>query len=145
MPLVYIQNRELIDGHLNNASNVINQQATQVRDLAAQHTGRAGEVAKSTMSQYSAKAQDLIGQAKNKTTGTTSSDSTTASSNGPASTGTTSTGLSSEPLNTSSTNGIKREDFPSAPQESFPAAPSAEPIRRTEVPTDPIPQTLPAQ
>ncbi|PSK54757.1 Reticulon-like protein 1 [Elsinoe australis] len=145
VPLVYIQNRELIDGHLNNASNVINQQATQVRDLAAQHTGRAGEVAKSTMSQYSAKAQDLIGQAKNKTTGTTSSDSTTASSNGPASTGTTSTGLSSEPLNTSSTNGIKREDFPSAPQESFPAAPSAEPIRRTEVPTDPMPQTLPAQ
>ncbi|KAF2227431.1 Reticulon-domain-containing protein [Elsinoe ampelina] len=120
VPLVYIQNRELIDGHLNNASTMINQQATQVRDLAAQHTGRAGEVAKSTVSQYTAQVQDLIGQAKNKTSGTTS--------------GTTSTQpTASQPIS----NGVKKEDFPTAPR--------AEPITSSEVPSDPIPQSIPAQ
>ncbi|KAF4554291.1 Reticulon-like protein [Elsinoe fawcettii] len=119
VPLIYIQNRELIDGHLNNASTIINQQATQVRDLAAQHTGRAGEVAKSTVSQYTAQVQDLIGQAKAKTSNSTTSEPT---SNG---------------VTNGVTNGVKKEDFP--------AAPKAEPIKSTEVPTDPMPQSIPAQ
>lgn len=65
-PLLYIQNKEFIDHHLNNAGTIVNDQTSQFRDLAAQHTSRAGEVAKSTVSQYSAKAQELIGQTKSK-------------------------------------------------------------------------------
>ena len=105
-PLLYIQNRELIDHHVNNAGNVINDQATQVRDLAGQHAGRAGEVAKSTMNQYTAKAQEMMGQAKNKAS---SSDAPNPANLNPA---------KNEPERS-----ISKEDFPSAPKENFNSAP----------------------
>jgi len=60
-PLIYIQNKELIDHHIHNAGNVINDQATQIKDLAAQHTGRATETVKQYTNEYTKKAQDLIG------------------------------------------------------------------------------------
>jgi hypothetical protein len=66
-PLVYIKNQELIDGHLEHATNVVNTQAAQVRDLTAQHTARATDVAKGYASDLSTKASDLIGQARGQT------------------------------------------------------------------------------
>jgi len=68
-PLVYIKNKEFIDAHLNHAKNIASAQANQVRDLAAQHTGRATENLKTYTSDYTKKAQDLIGQTRAKTTG----------------------------------------------------------------------------
>ncbi|KAF2403785.1 cell lysis protein-like protein [Trichodelitschia bisporula] len=66
-PLIYLQNKEAIDAHLQNAGHVINQQATQVKDLAAQHTGRATESVRTYASEYSKVAQDYIGTARQKT------------------------------------------------------------------------------
>ncbi|KAI9690081.1 MAG: hypothetical protein M1820_010020 [Bogoriella megaspora] len=61
-PLVYIQNRELIDGHLDNASSVVTQQTSQFRDLAAHHTGRATDSLVQATKGYTAKAQEYMGQ-----------------------------------------------------------------------------------
>lgn len=63
-PLIYIKNQTLIDQHLSNAQDLINQQATQVRDLAQQHTSKAVEASQSALKDYSAKASEMIGGAK---------------------------------------------------------------------------------
>lgn len=63
-PLIYIKNQTLIDHHLSNAQDLINQQATQVRDLAQQHTSKAVEASQSALKDYSAKASEMIGGAK---------------------------------------------------------------------------------
>jgi hypothetical protein len=60
-PLIYIQNKELIDEHITKAGSVNNDQANQVRELAAQHTGRATETMKQYTSEYTKKAQDIMG------------------------------------------------------------------------------------
>jgi hypothetical protein len=70
-PLVYLQNKELIDAHINHAGEVINSQANQVRDLAAQHTSQATETIRGYAGEYSQKAQDYIGQARGRTNGAT--------------------------------------------------------------------------
>jgi len=102
-PLVYIKNKDFIDEHLQNANNRINQQATQVKDLAAQHTGRATETMKSYAGEYTKKAQDMMGQSRQKI---------------PANAGTASSTNSSS---------VKASDFPSAPkQEPQYSVPSAE-------------------
>jgi hypothetical protein len=67
-PLVYTQNKELIDGHIDHAGNVINAQANQVRDIAAQHTSQASETLRSYAGEYSQKAQQLINEARGKAT-----------------------------------------------------------------------------
>lgn len=63
-PLVYIKNQELIDHHLSNAQSLLNEQATQVRDMAQQHTSKAMEASQTALKDYSAKAGELIGGAK---------------------------------------------------------------------------------
>jgi len=70
-PLVYLKNKEFIDAHLNNAKNIASAQANQVRDLAAQHTGRATENLKTYTNEYTKKAQDIMGQTRAKATGNT--------------------------------------------------------------------------
>jgi len=63
-PLMYISNQELIDQHINHAHTVVTEQAVQVRDLAAKHTNQAVEQSQSLLKDYSAKAQEMIGQGK---------------------------------------------------------------------------------
>ncbi|KKY29189.1 putative cell lysis protein [Phaeomoniella chlamydospora] len=65
-PLIYLENKELIDGHLNNASDIINQQTNQFKDLAGQHTSRATETVKQYTGEYAAKAQEMIGTGKSR-------------------------------------------------------------------------------
>jgi hypothetical protein len=77
-PLIYLQNKEFIDAHLNNAKELASAQATQVRDLAAQHTGRATESLKGYTNEYTKKAQEMIGQTKAKASGVQASDFPTA-------------------------------------------------------------------
>lgn len=67
-PLIYMTNKELIDEHLSNASNIVNQQAGQVRDLAGHHSARAQETVKAYAGDYSAKAQEYIGNARGRST-----------------------------------------------------------------------------
>ena len=63
-PLIYMNNKELIDTHLANAQDVANTQAKQVKDLAGHHTARASETVKQYAGGYSAKAQEYIGSAR---------------------------------------------------------------------------------
>ena len=62
-PLIYVNNKEIIDQQIANASNIVNSQAHQVKDLAAHHTARATETAKQYTGEYTAKARDMIGGA----------------------------------------------------------------------------------
>lgn len=66
-PLVYMSNKEFIDHHLENATNVVNAQATQVKDLAGHHTSRAMETTKAYAGDYATKAQGYIGSARGST------------------------------------------------------------------------------
>ena len=68
VPLIYTSNQEFIDEHLNKASEVVNSQTAQVRDLASQHTSRASETVKAYAGDYTAKAQEYIGSARGRST-----------------------------------------------------------------------------
>ncbi|KAL8812150.1 MAG: hypothetical protein Q9223_007363 [Gallowayella weberi] len=106
-PLVYTTNKELIDHHVENATNVVNAQATQVRDLAGHHTSRATSVVKEYAGDYTSKAQEYIGSARAK-----APTSPTAANSGAKS------GPGTQPAYTSS-------DFPHAPkQEPMPGVTS---------------------
>lgn len=67
-PLIYMTNKELIDHHVKNASDVANAQANQLKDLAGHHTARAHETVKSYAGDYSAKAQEYMGNARGRST-----------------------------------------------------------------------------
>jgi len=97
-PLIYKTNKELIDHHLTNASNVVNQQTEQVKQLASHHAARAADSTKAYAADYSAKAQELIGNAR----GRSASPATVKKESAPA---------------------YKSEDFPAAPKEDFKAPP----------------------
>ena len=74
-------NKELIDHHVNNASQVVNSQASQVKDLAGHHTARATETVRAYAGDYSAKAQNYIGSARGRSTSPEISSGSMASSN----------------------------------------------------------------
>ena len=111
-PLIYMSNQEIIDEWLQNASNVVNAQATQVRDLAGHHTSRATETVKSYAGDYTSKASSYIGSARGGSASPVSSPK-----GAKASPGATAGPGSSPKYNTS--------DFPHAPkQEPIPGATS---------------------
>ena len=63
-PLVYIKNKDFIDQHLNNATNIASKQTAQLRQVAAQNANKAMEATSSATSQYVSVAQEYIGSAK---------------------------------------------------------------------------------
>lgn len=63
-PLVYIKNKEIIDAQIRQTSDMVSQQATQFKDLAAQHTGNAAKTFQSYAGEYTSKAQGMIGNAR---------------------------------------------------------------------------------
>lgn len=63
-PLVYLQNKELIDAQIQQTSDMVTQQATQFKDLAAQHTGNTVKTFQNYAGEYTSKAQDMIGNAR---------------------------------------------------------------------------------
>lgn len=103
-PLIYMTNKELIDEHMANASNIVNSQANQVKDLAGHHTARASETVKAYAGDYSAKAQNYIGNARGRSTSPEVSSSKPMS-NAP---------LKSEP---GSKPDYSPSDFPHAPKQ----------------------------
>lgn len=103
-PLIYVQNQEFIDEQINHASGIVSAQATQVKDLASQHAGQGFETVKAYTGAGAAKAQELIGTARQNIPSPLQSKSQPAS-------GST----------------IKEEAFPTAPKtETFPSAPKTE-------------------
>ena len=101
-PLVYMTNKELIDHHVQNASEVANSQANQLKDLAGHHTSRAHETVKSYAGDYTAKAQEYIGNARGRST----------SPEVAISKPTFNTPIKSEPG-----SGLSDSDFPHAPKQ----------------------------
>jgi len=112
-PLIYVNNKEFIDAHINHAGKVINDQASQVRDMAAQHTNQATETIKTYAGEYSNKAQQIINDARGK--------ATNGSAGNPAQSG-----------NARSAPAVKTTDFPTAPK-SEPIV-IGEPIKISEGP-----------
>ena len=105
-PLIYMQNQELIDEHLANASEVINNQAVQIKDLAGHHTARAQDTVKAYAGDYSAKAQNYIGNARGRSTSPEVANSK-SSANAP---------IKSEP---GSQPKYSSSDFPHAPKQEL--------------------------
>ncbi|KAG9769684.1 hypothetical protein KCU95_g16455, partial [Aureobasidium melanogenum] len=64
IPLIYINNREVIDAQIEQASTIISEQTQQVRTIAAEQTQHATDIAKSTATDLQNRASELIGQAK---------------------------------------------------------------------------------
>ncbi|CAJ2502143.1 Uu.00g049960.m01.CDS01 [Anthostomella pinea] len=92
-PLIYTTNQELIDHHLKNASNIVNNQTEQFRTVASKHTSQATEITKQYMGDYTAKAQQML-------RGSRASSPEATSRPAPQS-------------------GLKDTDFPEAPKEEF--------------------------
>ena len=60
VPLIYTSNQELIDHHIQQASDIVNAQTNQIREVASKHTAHATEITKQYMGDYTNKAQQLI-------------------------------------------------------------------------------------
>lgn len=60
VPPVYAMNKEVIDEQLKNASDVVNEQTTQLRSAAGKHTSHVTDLTKQYMGDYSAKAQSIL-------------------------------------------------------------------------------------
>lgn len=104
-PLIYKANQELIDHHIKNASDVINSQTEQVKQLASHHAARATETTKQYAGEYAAKAQEMIGSRSR-------SVSPTITKAEPA------------PIKKENIPAYKSEDFPAAPKEEFKSVPA---------------------
>jgi hypothetical protein len=101
-PLVYKTNKEAIDHYIAQATDIVNQQSKHVRDVTTQQASRAAETTKAYAADYSSKAQELIGNARGRSTSPTA--------------------VKSEPT-LKQDSAFKSEDFPAAPKEDFKAAP----------------------
>ncbi|KAJ9637034.1 hypothetical protein, variant [Exophiala oligosperma] len=91
-PLIYVENKEVIDAQLEYAGEVIGQQTNQIKDLTAQHTSRGFETVKQYTGTATAKAQEAIGSARQRI-----------------------------PSPTTAKSSIKEGDFPSAPKTELPS------------------------
>ncbi|KAI9811085.1 MAG: hypothetical protein M1827_005667 [Pycnora praestabilis] len=107
VPLVYVNNKEVIDNQLQKASEIANSQANQVKDLAGHHTARATETVKAYAGDYSAKAQNYMGSSRGRQV------SPTFTSNQP----TKSTPAKSEAESQSTQASYQSSDFPHAPKQ----------------------------
>ena len=61
-PLVYIQNKEVIDAQLEKGRSLASQQAAQIRDVASKQAANASQTVQGLTQQYTTKAQETINQ-----------------------------------------------------------------------------------
>ncbi|KAL1653785.1 hypothetical protein SLS61_003569 [Didymella pomorum] len=59
-PLIYIQNKDVIDAQLEKGRSLASQQATQIRDLASKQAANASQTVSGLTQQYTSKAQETI-------------------------------------------------------------------------------------
>jgi len=91
-PLVYLQNKEVIDAQLEKGRSLATQQATQIRDLASKQAANASQTVQGLTQQYTTKAQETINQYRGR--------SPSAEIKKPAE--------------------VQKEDFPAAPKTALP-------------------------
>jgi hypothetical protein len=60
-PLVYISNKEIIDHHIRHTTDIVSKQTEQVKQLASHHASVAANTTKQYASDYTAKAQEMVG------------------------------------------------------------------------------------
>ena len=102
-PLIYTSNQELIDHHIQQASDIVNAQTSQIRDVASKHTAHATEITKQYMGDYTTKAQQLI------------------------------RGRSASPeITTKPSKQYQANDFPAAPKEDLKSSLKADPVIKHE-------------
>ncbi len=65
-PLVYKQNKEVIDAQVRHFSRIVNQQTVQARQIATQQAQAAAATTKHFVDDYTTKAQELVGNASRK-------------------------------------------------------------------------------
>lgn len=143
-PLVYKTNKALIDGQIEQLSEIVNAQTTQVRQIASQHASNAAATTKMYVGDYSAKAQEIIGRARS------SSPADRKVSNPAVTTGVTS---SKAPSTSSAASTTKAKVVPETESfsskvpasESFPKVPESDfsPSTTTTAASDAVPATLP--
>ncbi|KAJ5087055.1 hypothetical protein NUU61_008362 [Penicillium alfredii] len=97
-PLIYINNREIIDEQISNVQSIIASQTNQLKDLAGERTSHATGLMKQYVGDYSSKAQEYINHRR---------------SASPEMTKTAPTPVKTEPVVEPQ---IKTEDFPEAPK-----------------------------
>lgn len=59
-PLVYMNNREIIDAQIEHAQSIVNSQAHQLRDIAEERTAHATGLMRQYVDDYSAKVQQYM-------------------------------------------------------------------------------------
>jgi len=91
-PLVYLQNKEVIDAQLEKGRSLATQQASQIRDLASKQAANASQTVQGLTQQYTTKAQETINQYRGR--------SPSAEVKKPAE--------------------VQKEDFPAAPKTALP-------------------------
>lgn len=116
-PLIYVNNRELIDNQIEFIHETLNSQADQMKDMAGQQTAHATEIVKQYVGQYSAKAQEYVNSTKRR------SSSPEMSKDSPVKT------------EKASESNFKHSDFPIAPKD--------EPLTETQAQVN-TPQPIPA-
>jgi len=79
-PLVYIQNREVIDQQVEQVTHIVNTQASQLKDITSHHANQAYATAKTYTDEYTNKAQEYMGRRQSTAHGTTNGSSTGVSS-----------------------------------------------------------------
>jgi hypothetical protein len=65
-PLIYIKNKDVIDGQMVHASNVVSAQTAQIKGIAGERTSKGFESVKHYTGDYAAKAQVLMNDARQK-------------------------------------------------------------------------------
>jgi hypothetical protein len=109
VPLIYVTNKEIIDHHIRHTTDVVNQQTEQVKQLASHHAAVAANTTKQYASDYTAKAQEMVGV---KPFRSSSPEVTTKP-------------IKTEPVDSSSNTAnsaaptYESADFPAAPKEDF--------------------------
>jgi hypothetical protein len=97
-PLIYRTNQKFIDAQLENISQIVGKQTEQVKSIASQHAATVAQSTKHLVGDYSAKAQEMIGNARGRSVSPTLSKATPAKTE---------------------TSTYKNEDFPPAPKEEI--------------------------
>ena len=125
-PLIYKTNKELIDHHVKNASDIVNEQTRRVKQLASHHAARATEYTKQSVGDYSAKAQELVANARGRSTSPVATIKSAKTENSYALKNEDSSTAITAPVNTESAPAYKHEDFPAAPKDEFKSTPVAD-------------------
>lgn len=61
LPLIYVTNKELIDQHLKSASDVVEAQTNQVRNVAQKQAQQVTALGKQYAGDYTGKVQEMLG------------------------------------------------------------------------------------